>query len=183
MEHLGTKELITDRLILRKLKIEDAENVFKNWTNDDNVTEYLSWPTHKDIDSTKHVLNNWIKKYENKDFYLWGIVLKDINEPIGTISVVGNSDKEKIVRIGYCIGKKWWKKGITTEAFKRIIEYFFMEVGINRIEAKHVTGNENSGKVMMNCGLKYEGLMKQEHLCNKGLLDTKNYAILKEDYN
>jgi ribosomal-protein-alanine N-acetyltransferase len=182
MEHLGTKKMETERLLLRQLTIEDTENVFKNWTNDDEVTKYLTWPAHKDINVTINVLENWIKNYESMDFYQWGIVLKEINEPIGTISVVDHSDGIKMVCIGYCIGLKWWNKGITTEALDTVIKFFFEEVGVNRVEAKFVVGNESSGKVMIKCGMKYEGLKRQEHLCNQGILDTKHYAILSEDY-
>jgi [ribosomal protein S5]-alanine N-acetyltransferase len=58
MEHLGTKELQTERLILRQLTINDTESVYNNWANDDEVTHYLSWPTHKDKNVTKDVLEN-----------------------------------------------------------------------------------------------------------------------------
>ena len=182
MEHLGTKELETERIILRRFTICDAEKMYKNWANDDEVTEYLTWPSHNDINVSKNILEQWIQSYEKSDFYQWAIVLKDINEPIGTISVVEKNDRIKMVSIGYAIGKKWWRKGITSEALNIIIKFFFEEVCLNRIQAKHVVGNENSGKVMIKCGMKYEGLMRQEHLCNHGLLDTLNYAILAEDY-
>jgi len=48
MEHLGTKELQTKRLILRRLTIDDTESVYNNWANDNEVTRYLSWQTHED---------------------------------------------------------------------------------------------------------------------------------------
>jgi ribosomal-protein-alanine N-acetyltransferase len=182
VEHLGTKELETERLVLRRFTIHDAEKMFHNWANDDEVTEYLTWPSHCSIDTSKNILEQWIQKYDKNDFYQWAIVPKDVNEPIGTISVVENNDRIKMVALGYCIGKKWWNNGITSEALDKLIKFFFEEVGLNRIEAKHVIGNDNSGKVMLKCGMKYEGLMKQEHLCNKGLLDTLNYAILAEEY-
>ncbi len=182
MEHLGTKELETERLLMRRFTIYDAEKMFANWANDKEVFEYWNWPYHSDIKITKNILKQWVQNYEKKDFYQWAIILKDINEPIGKISVVDKDDRTQMVAIGYCIGKKWWKKGITSEALNAIIKFFFEDVGINRIAAKYVVGNDNSGKVMVKCGMKYEGLMRQEYLCNKGLLDTINYAILAEDY-
>lgn len=50
MEHKGTVRLETDRLLLRPFKIEDAEDVFNNWASDDEVTKYLTWPTHSSVD-------------------------------------------------------------------------------------------------------------------------------------
>ncbi len=156
--------------------------MFKNWTSDDEVTKYLTWPTHKDINVSKSFIEQWLKKHEKNDFYDWTIVLKDINEPIGSIGVVKQSDDIKMVRIGYCIGKKWWNKGITSEALNRLIKFFFEEVGVNRIESRHDPNNPNSGKVMVKCGMKYEGHMRQADKNNQGITDTLYYGIIAEDY-
>jgi [ribosomal protein S5]-alanine N-acetyltransferase len=182
MEHLGTKELQTERLILRRLTIEDTESVYNNWANDDEVTYYLSWPTHKDKNVTKGVLENWIKNYSKNDFYQWAIVPKAINEPIGTISVVDKNDDIQMVEIGYCIGRKWWNKGITSEALNAIIKYFFEEIKVNRIEAWHDIKNQNSGKVMAKCEMKCEGNLRQSRKNNTGISDHIIYGILLEEY-
>ena len=47
MNHCGTVQLETDRLILRRFTVNDAESVFFNWASDDEVTRYLTWPTHQ----------------------------------------------------------------------------------------------------------------------------------------
>ncbi|MBR2067612.1 MAG: GNAT family N-acetyltransferase, partial [Solobacterium sp.] len=50
MKHLGTKTIETSRLILRKLNDDDAEAMFRNWASDNEVTKYLTWPTHNNIE-------------------------------------------------------------------------------------------------------------------------------------
>ena len=60
MNHLGTINLETDRLILRKFKIEDAEDMYNNWASNSEVTKYLSWETHLNIEKTKEILKSWI---------------------------------------------------------------------------------------------------------------------------
>jgi ribosomal-protein-alanine N-acetyltransferase len=182
MEHLGTKKLETKRLILRRFIINDTEKAFNNWTNDDEVTKYLMWPTHQNTNVTRSILEQWIQKYEKIDFYQWAIVLKEINEPIGAISVVGQLDEIKMVHIGYCIGKKWWNKGITSEALDTLIKFFFEEVGVNRVESRHDPNNPNSGKVMVKCGMKYEGLRRQADYNNQGICDSVEYGIIADDY-
>lgn len=67
-----------------------------------------------------------------------------------------------MVHVGYCIGKKWWHQGITSESLATLIRFFFKEVKVNHIESRHDPRNPNSGKVMKNCGLIYEGTIKQE---------------------
>ena len=183
MRHCGTKQLETERLLLRNFVLEDVEAVYRNWASDDEVTKFLMWNSHKDLDITRFVVDDWVNSYKNSDFYQWAIVLKDEgNEPIGSIGVVKEDENISMVHIGYCIGKKYWNKGITSEALKSVIEYFFNEVGVNRIESRHDVNNPNSGKVMKKCGMKYEGTLRQSDINNQGICDTCYYAILKSDY-
>jgi [ribosomal protein S5]-alanine N-acetyltransferase len=182
MKHQGTKEIETERLLLRRFKIDDTEFVFNNWMSSEDVSHYLSCPFHKKIKSTKKVLKEWIEKYSENDFYLWAIVLKDINEPIGTIGLEDNYYDIGLVTVGYCIGKQWWHKGITSEALKAIIKFLFEEVNVNRIEGWHDPNNQNSGKVMIKCGMKFEGRLRQATKNNTGVCDYAVYSILAEDY-
>lgn len=183
MEHKGTKTIETNRLLLRKFCTEDIKAAYMNWTSDERVTEFLRWPTHTSMEITEMVINDWIKESEKADFYQWAIVLKDINEPIGTISVVDKNDDLNILHIGYCIGSRWWHKGITSEAFSAIIPYLFNEVGANRIESQHDPNNPYSGNVMKKCGLTYEGTLRQADISNKGIVDACMYSILKAEWN
>lgn len=182
MKHKGTITIETDKLILRRFTMSDVPVAFKNWTNDEKVTEFLRWPTHTDISITERVIKDWISSYEKSDFYQWAIVLKDINEPIGTINAFDLDEKTEKMHIGYCIGSKWWHQGITSEAFQAIIPFFFEEVCVKRIESQHDPKNPNSGKVMQKCGLKYEGTLRQADWSNKGIVDACMYSILAADY-
>lgn len=55
----------------------------------------------------------------------WAIVLKEINEPIGTISAVDVDNATEKIHIGYCLGSKWWNIGLMSEALKVVIKFFF----------------------------------------------------------
>lgn len=78
MNHKGTILLKTDRLILRKFVMEDADIMYKNWASEDEVTKFLTWPTHSDVEVTKAVLRSWIENYNKADFYNWAIELKEL---------------------------------------------------------------------------------------------------------
>ncbi|MBQ9827624.1 MAG: GNAT family N-acetyltransferase [Lachnospiraceae bacterium] len=182
MEHKGTKRIETERLILRKFVPEDAEPAFRNWCSDPEVTRYLTWPTHTDVSVTDKIIALWIDGYKDPSFYQWAIVLKEIDEPIGSISIVAVNESVEAVDIGYCIGKKWWHKGIVTEAFRAIIPYLFHEVEVRRIEARHAVKNPHSGGVMKKCGLTYEGILRKSDVCNAGIMDMCYYSILREEY-
>ena len=183
MEHTGLVKIETDRLVLRKFTENDSEPAFRNWTSDAKVTKYLRWSTHTDITVTQKVIEQWVEDSERADFYHWAIELKELEEPIGTISVVEKNEHLNIVHIGYCIGSKWWHRGFTSEAFLAIIPFLFNEVGANRIESGHDPDNPNSGLVMKKCGLKYEGRLRQADYSNRGVVDACVYSLLREEWN
>ena len=182
MEHRGTQLIETPRLILRMAQMTDTEPMFRNWASDPEVTKFLTWPTYQSIDSAYTILDIWIKEYEKPDFYQWMIELKEIWEPIGSISVVHHRDDIAAAEIGYCIGKSWWHKGIMTEALTAVMQFLFKEVGMNRIEAKHDINNPHSGGVMKKCGMKYEGTSRASDRNNQGICDIAQYATLRDDY-
>lgn len=183
MEHLGTCKLTSNRLCLRRFELSDAADMYYNWANDPKVTEFLTWTPHKSIDATIQILIDWTNHYSAPDFYQWAICFADNPEvPIGCISVVDRDDKLHAVEIGYCIGQRYWHKGIMSEALELVIRFFFKQVGSNRIAAKHDPRNPNSGKVMQHCGMKYEGTLRQADINNYGICDVSIYSILRDDY-
>jgi ribosomal-protein-alanine N-acetyltransferase len=183
MTHKGTVTLETERLILRRFTMDDAEPMFRNWASDPEVTKYLTWPTHENLDISREVIRNWLSGYEAGNKYSWAIELKNLHEPIGSISVVKADDDTNLVHIGYCIGKTWWHQGYTSEALTRLVRFFFEEVNANRIEARFDPRNPNSGKVMAKAGLQYEGTMRQADRNNQGgICDASYYGILADDY-
>lgn len=183
MKHIGTQYLETERLILRKFVIEDAAAMYHNWASDKEVTKFLTWPAHGDISVSESILQDWSAGYEKMDYYQWAIVLKENNlEPIGSISVITYNDTVGMMHIGYCIGRKWWHQGITSEALQAVIDFLFNEVGAQRIESRHDPKNPNSGSVMKKCGMKYEGTFRKSDWNNQGICDASYYAILAEEY-
>lgn len=182
MNHLGTKYLETERLILRKFKLSDAKDMFNNWANDDDVTKYITWSSHKSIEDTKKVVAEYVNDSARDNYYHWCIILKETNEAVGSIGAFRLYDDLKMFEVGYCIGKRFWNKGITTEAMKPLFRFFFDEVGINRIEARHDTKNPASGKVMSKSGMQLEGILRQAGKNNTGICDSAVYGILREDW-
>ena len=183
MKHLGTKILETDRLILRPFRAEDAQTMYDNWASDPEVTRFLSWPAYKGIDDAHSILKIWLAEYQKPDFYQWAIVLKELDAPIGSISVVNSDDRVEMAEIGYCIGKNWWGRGIMPEAAKAVMAYLFEEVGIQRLEVGHDPDNSASGAVIRKCGFRYEGTLRQRIRSNRGITDVAWYSMLKEEYN
>lgn len=181
MDHLGTSELETERLLLRKFQIDDAPIMYQNWTSDEEVTKYLTWATHQSLQDTQDYVNFCISSYDNPQSYRWLIIEKDSQQLIGDISVVSIEDKTKTAGLGWVLARQHWGKGYMPEAANTVLDYLFEQVGFNRIYAVHDSQNPQSGRVMEKIGMTYEGTMRQAGCNNRGHVDLKMYAILKED--
>ena len=183
MNHVGTVTIDTERLILRKFEVLDAQNMFDNWANSREVCKFLSWEPHGSVETTKDILARWMEAYQNSERYHWAIVLKEIGEVIGSLSVITLSEKHQNCELGYCMGEQYWGKGIMTEAVKAVISFLFNEVGFHRLYAGHDTLNPASGKVMQKSGMVLEGTLRHNKVRKDGsFADGNIWAILSDDW-
>ena len=181
MKHIGTIKIETERLILRRFRIEDAPEMYRNWASDPEVTAYLTWPPHERVEDTKSILSDWISKYGEQDFYNWAMELKETGEVIGNISVVALYEPLSEAKMGYCMSRAYWGRGLMPEALRAVIALLFDEVGANRVEARHDARNPKSGRVMSKAGMLFEGVLRQAGKSNAGICDEVVYAILRSD--
>lgn len=182
MKHCGTQRIETERLFLRRFRLEDASAMYENWASDPEVTKFLTWPTHENPQISSQVLQMWVQCYEDPQYYQWAIVPKENGDlPVGSISVVKMDEDISMMHVGYCIGRKWWRRGITSEAMAAVMEFLFDAVGAERIEARHDPRNPNSGAVMRKCGMKYEGTLRSADRNNQGICDACFYSMLKSE--
>lgn len=141
----------TNRLILRKLTISDAEEMFFGWCSDSEVTKYVTWEPHNNVEETRSLLEMWIKEYENPNTHRYGIALKDSGKLIGAIDVVEYEDNNPV--IGYTLSRHYWNNGYMTEACKAFMEYLF-SLGYRRILIEADSRNIGSNRVIEKCGFK-----------------------------
>ena len=184
LNHIGTNKIETDRLLLRKVTMDDVHSIFNNWAKDPENVKYVTWQAHKSIEETKKIVSSWISEYENLNCYRWMITLKETNEVIGGIDVVMLFESFECCEIGYILSKKYWNKGIMTEAFHEVLKYLFKKVGFHRIQAKHHVANPASGRVMEKNGLKYEGILRKICKNNNGVwVDAALYSIIDNEFS
>ena len=182
MDHKGTRTIETPRLILRRFREEDIETANKNWFTDPEVCRYISWQPHESLEVSQKIVHSWMEQYQKPDFYQWAICLKETGAPIGSIGAVQVNDPVGQVEIGYCIGSKWWHQYYTSEAMMAVMDFFFTNVHVLRVCAKHDVENVFSGKVMQKCAMRYEGTIRQTLLNNRGIVDVDIYGMLAKEY-
>ena len=181
LTHKGTVTLTTPRLVLRRLTVDDAQAMYDNWATDERVTKFLSWDLHESVDATRALLTTWAAEYDKPEYYHWVIGFEDTI--VGTINFHALDDRGEKCELGYCIGSKWWNKGIVTEAAAEVIRFAFEELGMNKISALYDTENPGSGRVMEKNGMTREGLLREHSMRKDGTRgDMAWYSILKREW-
>ena len=173
---LENSEIENQHIILRPFTISDAQDFFEI-ASDENVTEYLTWKSHINIEQSINSLN---ERFIGKP-HIYAIELKNTKKCIGCIDLRITPEHEK-TSFGFMLNREYWGKGYMTEALESVIELVFNKLKLNRIESTHYTGNEGSGRVMEKCGMKYEGKSLQELVVKKKFVDIIHYGLIARDY-
>ena len=122
---LFTKEIYLERLILRRVTLNDVKSLYNNWDSDIEIHKYVDYELHINIEDTEKLINKWISEYD-KGRLTWIIQLKDNSEVIGVISASNNELDNKITEVGFSIGTRYQRNGYATEALKAVIKYLLL---------------------------------------------------------
>lgn len=189
MKHLGTQVLGTDRLLLRPFQKGDAQMMYDNWASDDEVTRYLLWSTHENVEETEEAIESWEKLYEKKNYYHWAIVHKESGQVIGSTVLFDFRPcwwlpfKKHSAEVGYCLGRKWWKQGIAQEAVSAILEYAFVTLSLKQMVARHDHRNPASGQVMQRLGMTHTHFRRSAERGRDGKwIDCDYYKLRRNQY-
>lgn len=174
--------LETDRLLLRKITVEDAEDMFV-YGSDAEVSTYVTWNQHQTLPETKEFIEFILNQYEAGRIAPWGIEYKETGRLIGTIDFVSWSTNHKLAELGYVIAREYWGKGVATEAAKELIRFGFEKMDLVRIQARCFVENIGSERVMEKAGMSFEGIIRKGMLIKGKHRDLKMYSILKEEYD
>jgi [ribosomal protein S5]-alanine N-acetyltransferase len=164
----------TERLILRKITLDDAEDMYLYASNEE-VTRYVTWNTHSSLSDTIEFINTFLTQYDAP----WGIELKENGKFIGTVHFVWWQPEHNSAEIGYVLSKEYWGKGLITEAAMAIISFGFESMNLVRIQARCFLENKGSERVMEKLGMSFEGISRKVMYVKGEHKDLKVYSILK----
>lgn len=173
--------LETDRLILRKIKLSDTQDLFE-YASDPEVARCVTWDYHKSIEDSINYLRSVIQKYRNKEISEWGIVYKENNKFIGTCGYLWWNTTHARAEIAYALARRYWNRGLMTEAVKQVIKFGFEKMMLNRIEARCMLENIASQRVLEKVGMFFEGVMREVIFVKGSYHDLRVYSILRREY-
>ncbi len=173
--------LQTPRLILRRIRPKDAQDMF-SYARLDEVTKFLTWFSHGDLFYTKEYLRALQGAYKRGEFFDWGLELKENGRFIGTCGFTAIDETNNFAEVGYVLSPEYQHQGLMTEALKEVIRFGFEVLCVERIEAKHMEGNESSAAVMKRCGMQHEGLLRKRMIIKGNYESIHLYSLLKSEY-
>lgn len=138
----------TERLILRPLRVSDAEDAFE-WQSDPEVNRYMVYPLYTDIEKTRE----WIAGL-GPDANEFGFELKSTGKVVGAGGIKYIQD-ENAWELGYNLNRAYWGKGYATEASRALIQWAYDVEGARDFTAAHATANAASGNVIRKCGFSF----------------------------
>ena len=170
--------LQTPRLILRKLEITDAEDIFA-YASDPQVATYTSWAAHQSIDDTYKYLNDFVfELYRSCQGMDWGIVAKESGKLIGTCGLYTSLEHRRGT-LGYVLNRDYWGQGLITEAAKVAIAFGFHVMQLQRIQSVCDVDHLASARVLEKVGMQFEGILHNYLFYKERSWNVKMYAILR----
>lgn len=174
-------QLRTERLILRP------------FTLDDSVAVQLLAGAHEVADTTLHIphpypdgaAEQWIAthatSWDDGMGVTYAVTEGATDTVVGAVALVIAALHAR-AELGYWVGVPFWNRGYCTEASRALLELGFETLGLHRTQARHLTRNPASGRVMQKLGMRLEGVHRQSLRKNGRFEDLAVYAILADEW-
>lgn len=173
--------LVTDRLIMRKMLVSDAEDMF-DYASRVETARYLLWSPHESLKFSKRYLTFLQGQYRNENFYDFALVEKESGKMIGTCGFTRFDLENNSAEVGYVLNPDFWGQGLAAEALRRLMRFGFSELSLHRLTAKIMDGNRGSMRVAEKCGMRHEATHKNAMLIKGRYRTIHEFAILSEEF-
>ncbi len=176
---IATAELCSERLRLRALVPEDANDVFL-YASDPVVARYAGWRAHRNpFDSILYIQQCMSDHWGPITF---AVELSAEQRLIGIVDIRVVSRLWSAGEIGYTLARRYWGLGYNVEAGRLLLAYGFERLGLRRIQAVCDTRNRRSYRTMEKLGMVRERLLFGEHTRRGRQPDRFVYSLLRREW-
>lgn len=182
MQYAKLEELKTARLLLRRVRREDAQDYYERVGRREAVTRYMFWEPHQDISVAVASIEKALSRYETGKCYRWAIALQDDDCLIGIIELLKFDEERNTCSFAYMLGDDYWGKGYATEALKAALGFAFEMLQLDAVEGEHFAPNAASGAVMRKAGMRHTMTEPKKYEKNGNVYDAPQYRITREEW-
>lgn len=170
-------ELKTERLLLRRILMEDAQALFE-MRSDERVMQFLDRPRAKTIADAENLIRLIDHDIDSNIGITWGVSLHGNSRLIGTMGFWNITKAHFRAEIGYLLHPDFQGKGLMMEAAKKTIDFGFREMRLHSIEANINPNNLRSAKMLEKCGFVKEAHFRENYYYDGKFLDSVIYSLL-----
>ncbi len=171
----------TRRLVLRRMQKRDSHDMYE-YASRPEVTRYLLWDVHESEYYTYRYLSYLQSRYRAGDFYDWAVTLRETDKMIGTCGFTRFNVEANAAEVGYVLNPDYWGCGIAPEALLHVLRFGFVQLRLNRIEARYMIGNDRSRRVMEKVGMVFEGVAREAMYVKGSYVSIGTCAILRREF-
>jgi len=171
--------LETERLLLRQLVPDDAEDLFEYFSMGE-VMEYYDLETFKTLEDAQKIIRHFNNEFEKGKGFRWALELKSEQKVIGTCGYHNWYREHFRVEIGYELNPKFWRNSYMKEAILPILTFGFESMKLRRVDAFIDPSNISSEKLLHALNFKDEGTLR-DYFFEKGrFVDAKIFGLINE---
>ena len=172
----GSAELRTERLVLRRYRPEDADDLYHYLGTDPEMYQYSGWNPYATLEMAQETVCGFIDGYDDEHVYSWVMDVDDVI--VGTIGAYDYKDDH--IEAGFSVVKGWQGRGFATEALKKVLEYLTENEGIPCVTAWCAAQNIGSRRVLERAGMKLVHTGKNGLVVGDRVYDKLTYEYRPE---
>lgn len=173
-------ELKTRRLLLRRITMDDAEDLLF-LRSDEAVMKYINKEPTTSIEDVKGFIQRINGDIDSNYVIMWALTLHDDpSKMIGLICFWKIRREDYRAEIGFTLKPEYWQKGLMKEALTRVIEYGFATLRLHSIDAQINPDNKASAAILESVRFVREAYFKEDTFFRGKFLDTAVYSLINE---
>lgn len=180
---LPLEQLETPRLILRKARESDLQDIF-DYCKNPNVARYVTWNPHETLEDSRKFIQYAENSYNIGAPEPMVLILKDdpAQKVIGSVGLIPANPANRTFELAYALSEEHWGKGLIDEAARPLINFAFKHFAMERLQCRCDVLNPQSARVMEKLGMHFEGTLKASMYCKGRARDMHMYSIVKSEF-
>ena len=173
--------LKTARLVLRKARQEDAQHFFLV-AQDEDVMRYFGVEPYKSVERALDAISWQQRVWAEGSGIRWVITEPGRDTYIGDVGYFKYERQHRRAEVGYLLSRAYWRRGLMTEAMTAVLDYGFVSMDLNRVEALVDPRNAASVGLLDKLGFIREGLLREYEFERGAYVNLYMVSLLRREW-